>query len=300
MKKTLICVVGPTAIGKTKLAIQLANHFQTEIISADSRQFFKEMSIGTAKPTTEELAQAPHHFIGHISIHDHYTAGTFEKEAIEKLKELFKIHDVVICVGGSGLYIKALTEGIDDIPSNPDIRKKLNKQLEEEGITPLHERLKTLDRVQFEKMDIYNPQRVIRALEVCLHTKKTYTSFLQNEKANRFFKTLTIGLTADRSFIYERINKRVDLMVREGLIDEAKNLYPHRHLNALNTVGYKELFSFFDGEISQEEAIELIKQHTRQFAKRQLTWFKKNQDTKWVNTQHPEDIIGIIMSLVKD
>jgi len=300
LEKTLICVVGPTAIGKTSLAIQLAQHFNTEIVSADSRQFFKEMSIGTAKPTKDELAQAKHHFIGHKSIHEAYTAGTFEKEAINLLDELFKSHNVVICVGGSGLYIKALTDGIDDIPSSLSIRNELNQQLEKDGIEKLQNQLKELDPVQYKNMDIHNPQRIVRALEVCIHTGKPYSSFLQNEKAARSFKTLTVGLTADREIIYDRINKRVDIMMQDGLLNEAKSLYPHRHLNALNTVGYKELFSYFDGNTSLEKAIELIKQHTRQFAKRQLTWFKKNQDVKWFNIQHPDTIIGSITSILKN
>lgn len=278
----LITITGPTAIGKTALSIALAKHYNTEIISCDSRQFFKEMYIGTAVPEPEELAAAPHHFIQHISIHDPYSVGDFEKEAIQTLDSLFKNHETLIMVGGSGLYAKAILQGLDEFPDvDPSIREKLNLRLQEEGITPLQEQLKKLDPKSFETIAIKNPQRLIRALEVCIGSGLPYSSFLNKKETQRSFTPITIGLTADRDLIYNRINKRVDIMVENGLIDEVKKLYEFKHLNALNTVGYKELFEYFDGHISKDEAIERIKRNTRRFAKRQLTWFKKDTDTKW-------------------
>ncbi|WP_282050016.1 tRNA (adenosine(37)-N6)-dimethylallyltransferase MiaA [Maribacter aquivivus] len=283
MNKILISVVGPTAIGKTKLAILLAQHYKTEIISADSRQFFKEMNIGTAVPSLEELEQANHHFIQHKSITEEYTVGDFEREAIQKLSDLFKVHDVVIMVGGSGLYVNAVTDGLNTFPTiDPSIREKLNLELVEDGIRPLQKKLKQLDPIYFEKVDIYNPQRVIRALEVAIGSGSPYSSFLNKPKAKREFKVLSVGLKAERPLIYERINERVDLMVEAGLLEEAKGLLSHKDYNALQTVGYKELFKYFDGEWTLDFAISEIKKNTRRFAKRQLTWFLRNKDTQWV------------------
>ncbi len=283
MKKILISVIGPTAIGKTKLAIALAQHFKTEIISADSRQFFKEMQIGTAVPSTEELAAAPHHFIQHKSIFDTYSVGDFEKEAIHKLEELFKQKDIIIMVGGSGLYVDSVTKGLDYFPAvDPKIREELNSVLEEKGIEPLQQQLKTLDPTYFKKVDIENPHRIIRALEICIGSGKPYSSFLNKDKGNRPFKILTVGINADREIIYNRINQRVDIMVEEGLVSEAKTLLQHKTLNALQTVGYRELFNYFEGEWTLDFAISEIKKNTRRFAKRQLTWFKKNENTVWV------------------
>lgn len=293
-QKYLVVVVGATAIGKTSTAIQLANHFNTEIISADSRQFFKEMAIGTAKPTTIELAQAKHHFVDFLSIHDRYSAGQFEKDAIAKIEELFREKNVVIVAGGSGLYVDAITKGIDDIPSNLSIREELNKRLEEEGIEALQQELKELDPTHFENSEVQNPQRVVRALEVCLATGKPYSSFRNNQPKERSFTTIKIGLTADREIIYERINKRVDIMIHQGLIEEVTSLQKSSDLNALNTVGYKELFNWLDGNISKEEAIELIKKNTRNFAKRQLTWFKKDTNTKWFDIEESNQIINYL------
>ncbi|APQ19154.1 tRNA (adenosine(37)-N6)-dimethylallyltransferase MiaA [Maribacter hydrothermalis] len=283
MNKILISVVGPTAIGKTKLAILLAQHFKTEIISADSRQFFTEMNIGTAVPNLDELSQTKHHFIQHKSITEQYTVGDFEREAIQKLSDIFKVHDVVIMVGGSGLYVNAVTDGLNNFPNvDPSIRENLNTELAENGIEALQMKLKQLDPVYFEKVDIYNPQRVIRALEVTIGSGSAYSSFLNKPKAERAFKVLSIGLKAERPLIYERINHRVDLMVESGLLDEAKNLIKYKDYNALQTVGYKELFKYFDGEWKLDFAISEIKKNTRRFAKRQLTWFLRNKDTKWV------------------
>ncbi|MCM8570639.1 tRNA (adenosine(37)-N6)-dimethylallyltransferase MiaA [Gramella jeungdoensis] len=282
MNNFLINIIGPTAIGKTSLAIAVANHFDTEIISADSRQFFKEMKIGTAVPEADELEAAPHHFIQHISIEDKYSVGDFEREAIDKLKELFTKHKAAVMVGGSGLYIKAVTEGLDDFPEvDPEIRENLNKHLEEDGIDWLQQKLFILDPEHYKNIDVQNPHRLIRALEICIGTGKNYSSFLHKEKPDRDFKTISIGLTTERELIYDRINKRVDMMIENGLVEEAKRLYPKSELNALNTVGYKELFRYFEGEIDLETAISEIKKNTRRFAKRQLTWFRKDPDIKW-------------------
>lgn len=280
--KKVISVVGATAIGKTNLAIQLANHYKTEIISADSRQFFKEMNIGTAVPSTQELAQAKHHFIQHKSIFEAYSVGDFQREAIECLHELFQKNEIVILVGGSGLYIDALLNGLDNFPEVPaEIRQELIEKHQQKGISFLQEKLKELDFQQYNKMDIQNPQRLIRALEVCLASGKPYSSFLNKKEKNPFFTSVEIGLTASRSVIYERINLRVEKMLEQGLLKEAQKLYPHRNLNALQTVGYQELFSFFGGEFSLEVAIEKIKTNTRRFAKRQATWFGKNPKIHW-------------------
>lgn len=287
-KKKLISIVGPTGIGKTKLAIELASHLQTEIISCDSRQFFKEMQIGTAVPTNEELAQVKHHFIQHKSIHDPYTVGDFQREASQKLEQLFCQYDNVVMVGGSGLYADALTNGLDDFPDVPEeIRNNLKIKLKEEGIARLQEALREADPIQFQRMDINNPQRLIRALEVCWASGKPYSSFLKKNTFNRPYELKTIGLTADREIVYNRINQRVEQMLGKGLLIEAQKLLPYKHLNALQTVGYKELFLFFERKISLWQAIENIKTNTRRFAKRQYTWFNKNENIQWFDYQTP-------------
>ena len=281
-KKTLLTIVGPTAIGKTSLAIDLALHFGTEIISCDSRQFFKEMSIGTAVPSAEELAQVKHHFIQHKSIFEPYSVGDFERDAITLLTELFQRNDVVIMVGGSGLYADAVLYGLDDFPEvSTEIRNELNTHYQVQGIAYLQTKLKDLDPIQYERMDIQNPQRMLRALEVCIASGKPYSSFLNKKKILRDFTNLTIGLTAEREVVYERINRRVELMLEDGLLIEAQRLFPYKELNALQTVGYRELFDFFEGKISLDFAIEEIKKNTRRFAKRQYTWFRKNKDIHW-------------------
>lgn len=292
--KNLIVIVGPTGIGKTSLSIEIAKHFKCDIISADSRQFFKEMAIGTAKPTTTELAEATHHFISNISINQKYSAGTFEIEAIAKLRELHKTNDVAILVGGSGLYIDAVCAGIDDIPFDLEIREQLNKEMEEYGPKALREELKEKDPEHYAKMNIKNPQRLIRAIEVCRITGKTYSSFRKNTVKKRDFNIIKIGLNAEKEIVYNRINQRVDLMMKEGLLDEVKSLEKNKDLNALKTVGYKELFAYLDNENTLEEAVNLIKQHTRNFAKRQLTWFKKDQTTKWFVPNKLSDIINYL------
>ena len=282
--KILISIVGPTAIGKTALSIKLANYFNTEIISADSRQFFKEMSIGTAAPTKDELAAAPHHFIHHKSVTEDYNVGAFEKEALTKIETLHQKNDIVIMVGGSGLYVDAVTKGLDYFPEvDPKIREQLNKTLKDKGLEALQLQLKTLDEVSFNTIAIDNPHRVIRALEVSIGSGQPYSSFLNKNKNKRPFKTITIGLDADREVIYNRINQRVDLMVAIGLVEEVAALLPFKHLNALNTVGYKEIFNVLDNIWTLDFAISEIKKNSRRFAKRQLTWFKKNEDTLWFN-----------------
>jgi len=297
-KNFVINVLGPTAIGKTALSIKLAQAFNTEILSADSRQFYKEMSIGTAAPSQEEIAQAPHHFIQHISIEEDYSVGDFEKAAIENAEELFTKKDILILVGGSGLYVRSFTEGLDEFPEvNPDIRLELNEQLLDKGLEPLKHQLNELDPEYFNKIDQDNPHRIIRALEICLETGQPFSSFLNKPKKERNFKTISIGLTAPREVIYNRINRRVDIMMDEGLLDEAQSLYHKRKLNALNTVGYKELFAFFEGRMDLEQAVEEIKKNTRRFAKRQLTWFRKDENIKWFDYETPsEEIIAYINS----
>ncbi|WP_375235829.1 tRNA (adenosine(37)-N6)-dimethylallyltransferase MiaA [Winogradskyella sp.] len=293
MSKTLISIVGPTGIGKTALSVKLAEHFKTEIISSDSRQFFKEMTIGTAVPSSEELSSVRHHFIQHISINDTYNVGRFEKEAIVKLEELFKTKDVIIMVGGSGLYSNAVVNGIDDFPDIPKtIREELNLRLKTEGIKVLQSQLKALDTISFNTIAIDNPQRLIRALEICIGTGKPYSSFLSKNRVTRPFKTISIGVKAEREIIYERINRRVDIMVESGLVNEAKSLLPHKYLNALNTVGYKELFKYLEGEWTLEFAISEIKKNTRRFAKRQLTWYRKDESIMWFD--YLEDVNQII------
>lgn len=296
---TLICVVGPTAIGKTSLAIELAKHFGCEIISADSRQFFKEMNIGTAVPSDDELAQAPHHFIQNKSIFENYNVGKYEVEALAILEELFQKNRVQVLVGGSGLYVNAVTKGLDDFPEiDATVRNQINEEYIVKGITFLQEKLKTLDPTYFNfiaennPQTLQNPQRMKRFVEVCLGTGKPYSSFLGKKSLQRKFNVIYLGIEAPREVIYQRINQRVDIMMANGLLEEVKNLIPYQSNNALQTVGYQELFAYFDGKCSIEEAMEQIKQNTRRFAKRQLTWFKKETDTLWVD--YAEDLKSIL------
>jgi len=296
--KYLITIVGPTAIGKTALSIALAQHFKCEIVSCDSRQFFKEMTIGTAVPNPEELQAAQHHFIQNKSIFDNYTVGDYEKEALQKIEELFQTNDFAILIGGSGLYVDAVLKGFDEFPEiNPEIRSEVNSNYEKLGIAYLQEKLKVLDPEYFQKITsenpqtLQNPQRMMRFTEVCIGTGKPYSSFLNQKKNNRNFTPILIGLDADRQVIYNRINQRVDIMINEGLLEEAKKLHPNKELNALQTVGYRELFSYLDGEFSLPFAIEEIKKNTRRFSKRQLTWFKRNEATKWFDYAAPKSEI---------
>ncbi|MDT0557551.1 tRNA (adenosine(37)-N6)-dimethylallyltransferase MiaA [Ichthyenterobacterium sp. W332] len=282
--KYLICIVGPTAIGKTALSIKLAQHFNTEIISADSRQFYKEMCIGTAVPSQDELNAAKHHFIQHISITDEYNVGRFEQDAIAKITSIFKEKSMVIAVGGSGLYMDSIVNGLDNFPKiDSSIRQKLNSHLDNKGLHHLQEQLKKLDLESYNGITLDNPKRVIRALEICIGTGKPYSSFLNKNDTNRNFKTIYIGLKAERDILYHRINKRVDIMMKTGLIDEVKSLQHYQELNALNTVGYKELFKYLNGDWDLNFAISEIKKNTRRFAKRQLTWYRKNESIIWFN-----------------
>ncbi|WP_442266619.1 tRNA (adenosine(37)-N6)-dimethylallyltransferase MiaA [Tenacibaculum sp. ZS6-P6] len=293
---TLITIVGPTAIGKTALSIKLAKHFNCDILSCDSRQFYKEMAIGTAVPEPFELEAAQHHFIQNRSVFEDYNVGSFEKDAIKKLNQLFTENPTQIMVGGSGLYVDAVLKGLDYFPDvDSKIRKNLSKELEESGIGTLQEKLKELDYKSFEKIAIDNPHRLIRALEICIGADKPYSYFINKEKEPRNFKSIKVGLIADREIIYERINQRVDIMIENGLLEEAKALYPHKHLNALQTVGYRELFEYFDGNWDLDFAISEIKKNTRRFAKRQLTWFRRDTETIWFDFKDDQQkIINII------
>ena len=282
----LITIVGATAIGKTALSIKLAQHFNCDIISCDSRQFFKEMTIGTAVPDSDELAAATHHFIQNKSIFEEYSVGQFEKDTLNKLDALFVKNPIQVMVGGSGLYVDAVLKGLDYFPEvDPSIRINLTKELEKNGIEPLQNKLKELDIETYNSIAIENPHRLMRALEICIGTGKTYTSFKNKPKAPRNFKSIKIGLTADREIMYDRINKRVSIMMDNGLLEEAKNLYPNKNLNALKTVGYRELFEYLDGNFTKEFAIEEIKKNTRRFAKRQGTWFRKDKEIVWFDYQ---------------
>ncbi len=295
MNNTLICIVGPTASGKSDLAFHLAKEFQTEIISADSRQVFREMTIGTAKPTEKQLDETKHHFINHLSVNEEFNAGMFEQQALKILDEIFRNKNVSVLVGGSGLYIKALLEGLDELPPvGEKVREQLNYEFEVNGIEYLQSELQKTDPEYFVKVDLKNPHRLIRALEVFRLTGKPYSSFRKGEKQKRNFKTILIGLEWPREFLNQRINQRVDDMISNGLVDEARKLFPLRHLNALDSVGYKELFDHFDGKISFDEAVELIKLDTRKFAKRQMTWFRRVENIHWFHPDEHHKIISFV------
>lgn len=299
LNKTLIVVVGPTAIGKTALAITLAKHFNTEIVSADSRQFFKEMAIGTAKPDAEELAAAKHHFINSHSVSQLFSTGDFEVEALKTIDNIFSNHTTAIMVGGSGLYINAVVNGLDEMPEiDLSIREKLNNQFETEGISAIQTQLAAHDPEYFAKVDQQNPQRMIRGLEVFLSTGQKLSSMLSATKKQRPFNIIKIGLNTDRAVLYNRINLRVDKMMELGLLEEVKSLLPYRTFNALNTVGYAELFDYIDDKISLEAAVSAIKQNTRRFAKRQLTWFRRDEEIKWFEPNDSEEVIQFINSKI--
>ncbi len=294
-EKTLIVIVGPTAIGKTALAIKVAQNLHTEIISADSRQFFKEMTIGTAKPNSQELAQVKHHFTDSHSVNTLFSTGDFEVQALDLLENLFKKYDTLVCVGGSGLYINALLNGLDNLPDiDLAIREKLNAQLAKEGLISIQKKLAEVDPEYYNKVDKNNPQRMIRGLEVYLSSGIKLSSLLTHQSKPRAFNSLKIGLNTDRAHLYERINLRVDKMMEEGLLEEVKQLYSLRHLNALQTVGYTELFAYLDGEVTLHEAVEKIKQNTRRFAKRQLTWFRRDPEIIWFDPKNEKEILDYI------
>jgi tRNA dimethylallyltransferase len=294
----LITIIGPTAIGKTSLSIALAQHFGCDVISCDSRQFFKEMTLGTAVPSRKELATAPHHFIQNKSIFESYSVGDFEQEALAKLDELFQKNNIQIMVGGSGLYVDAVVKGFDDFPEiDASVRTQINAKFADEGIKYLQEQLQQLDPEHYSKIasenpqTLQNPQRMKRFVEVCIGTGKPYSSFIGKRKNTRNFTPIIIGLEADRTVLYERINERVDFMLKDGLLQEAQELFPNKQLNALQTVGYRELFDYFEGKNSLEIAIEQIKMNTRRFAKRQMTWFKRTENVNWFDFTTKKTVI---------
>jgi tRNA dimethylallyltransferase len=293
--KFLLIILGPTATGKTNIAIRTAKLFNTEIISADSRQIYKELKIGTAVPDTSQLSRIQHHFIHHISIHDYYNVSIYEQEVLSLLDKLFKKYHMIIMVGGSGLYIDTICHGIDDLPAvDPELRKKLLKKLEKEGIEVLRFELKRIDPEYYSRVDLQNPKRILKALEVTYLTGVPYSSLLTGPKKERPFNIIKTGLNTERDELYARINARVDLMIDKGLVDEAKKLYPYRHINALKSVGYREIFEHFDGKRSLDETIEMIKRNTRHYARRQLTWFKKDPSIKWFHPDEFGQMIGYI------
>lgn len=295
--KQIIIITGPTAVGKTKLSIEVAKFFRTEIISADSRQFYKELKIGTAPPSDSELKEVKHHFIGHLSIYDYYNVSKYENDAIKKIDSLFKDHDRLIMTGGSGLYIDAVVKGIDDLPdADTDTREYLKAKFEAEGITSLQVMLKNLDPEFCKQVDMNNPARLIRAVEVCMTTGLKYSDLRKSKNKKRNFNCLFIGLNREKNELIEIIKKRTNIMIQQGLIEEATELYPFRNLNALNTVGYTELFEYIEGKTTLEQAIENININTRKYAKRQLTWFRKNKDMQWFHPNDKEKIMNYILN----
>jgi len=302
MTKQLITIIGPTAVGKTSLAIKIAKFFKTEIVSADSRQFYKEMSIGTAKPTENELSQIKHHLINNKSIQDKYNINDYEKDALNCLNTIFKNNNVAVLVGGSGLYINSVIYGLDEIPEiNPEIRRSIYSELETKGIAKLQEKLKQLDPVSYNKIDINNPRRLVRALEVSISTRKPYSSFLKNTKKKRNFNTIVLGINQNRDLLYNRINSRVDNMIENGLINEVKGLHNLKHLTSLNTIGYSEVFKHLEGDSSLNECIAEIKKNSRRYAKRQLTWFKSIQNSKWITPDYNfEEVVEYINDLINN
>ena len=295
MEKTLIVITGPTAVGKTALCLDVAKHFHIPIINADSRQIFRELKIGTAPPTEAQMQQVHHDFVGMLGLDDYYSASLFEQQVLELLGRQFLSSDYALMAGGSMMYIDAVCDGIDDIPTIDDqTRTTMKQRLADEGLEALCEELRQRDPEYYEIVDRQNPRRVVHALEICLMTGKTYTSFRKREKRQRPFNIIKIGLNRPREELYDRINRRVDQMMADGLLEEAKALYPKRHLNALNTVGYKELFDYIDGRWPLEEAVERIKGNTRRYARKQLTWFKKDESIRWFHPDETETIIKYI------
>lgn len=292
MNKTILLIAGPTAVGKTALSVQLAKHFSTEIISADSRQCFKEIKIGVAKPSAEELQEVQHHFINTHSIHETVNAASFEEYALNAADEIFQQHATAVMVGGTGLYIKAFCEGMDEIPAvDEEIRKQLQHTYQQQGMEWLQQQLQTHDPLFAKEGEMQNPQRMLRALEVVLSTAQSILQFRKGEKRQRDFRVIKSGLELPREELYQRINHRVDVMMQDGLLEEARSVYPLRHLNALQTVGYRELFEYFDGKLSLEKAVDKIKQNSRHYAKRQLTWFKRDAEMKWFHPSQLQEII---------
>ena len=297
MAKTLIVITGPTAVGKTQLCLDIARHFGIPIINADSRQIYKELSIGTAKPSAEEQQTVKHYFVGTLSLQDYYSASLFESQVMNLLDMLFNTSDYALMAGGSMMYIDAVCDGIDDIPTiDNDTRATMKQRLADEGLEKLCEELQRLDPEYYEIVDRQNPKRVVHALEICTMTGRTYTSFRKREKKERPFHIVKIGLNREREELYNRINTRVDMMMQQGLLQEAETLYPLRDLNALNTVGYKEMFEYINGHWPLDEAVERIKGNTRRYARKQLTWYKKDQQIRWFHPNQKKEIIDYIIT----
>ena len=299
MKKTLIVLIGPTGVGKTELSLSIAEHFNTCIVSSDSRQLYADLRIGTAAPTPSQLARVKHHFVGILQLTDYYSAAQYETEVLAKLEKLFQEHDVVVLTGGSMMYVDAICKGIDDIPTvDQETRELMVQKYEEEGLERLCAELKILDPEYYQIVDLKNPKRVIHALEICYMTGKTYTSFRTQSTKERPFRIIKVGLTRDREELYDRINRRVDEMMKDGLLEEARSVYAYKHLNSLNTVGYKEIFQYIDGEWTLDFAIEKIKQNSRIYSRKQMTWFKRDKDITWFHPDQQTEIMNHINHLL--
>ena len=299
MTHTLIVLIGPTGVGKTELSLSIAEHFNTSIVSSDSRQLYADLKIGTAAPTSNQLARVPHHFVGTLKLTDYYSAAQYETDVLAKLEELFQQNDVVLLTGGSMMYVDAICKGIDDIPTvDKETRELMIQRYEEEGLEKLCAELKILDPEYYKIVDLKNPKRVIHALEICYMTGKTYTSFRTRSTKERPFRIIKIGLRREREELYDRINRRVDEMMQEGLLEEAKNVYGYKHLNSLNTVGYKEMFQYLDGEWTLDFAIEKVKQNSRIYSRKQMTWFKRDTDITWFHPDQKEEIMNHINNLL--
>ena len=297
---TLIVLIGPTGVGKTELSLRLADHFHTSIVSADSRQLYADLKIGTAAPTSEQLNRAPHYLVGTLKLTDYYSAARYEEEALATLDNLFRQHDTVILTGGSMMYIDAICKGIDDIPTvDTETRELMLQRYETEGLEKLCAELKLLDPEYYRIVDLKNPKRVIHALEICYMTGKTYTSFRTQQKKQRPFRIIKVGLTRDRAELYDRINRRVDIMIEEGLLEEARSVYPYRTLNSLNTVGYKEMFNYLDGTWELPFAIEKIKQNSRIYSRKQMTWFKRDEEIQWFHPEQETEILDYINTKIQ-
>ena len=297
---TLIVLIGPTGVGKTELSLRLAEHFHTSIVSADSRQLYADLKIGTAAPTSEQLNRAPHYLVGTLKLTDYYSAARYEEEALATLDNLFRQHDTVILTGGSMMYIDAICQGIDDIPTvDTETRELMLQRYETEGLEKLCAELKLLDPEYYRIVDLKNPKRVIHALEICYMTGKTYTSFRTQQKKQRPFRIIKVGLTRDRAELYDRINRRVDIMIEEGLLEEARSVYPYRTLNSLNTVGYQEMFNYLDGTWELPFAIEKIKQNSRIYSRKQMTWFKRDEEIQWFHPEQETEILDYINTKIQ-
>lgn len=297
MPSTLVVLIGPTGVGKTELSLSIAERFNTCIVSADSRQLYADLKIGTAAPTPDQLARVPHHFVGTLKLTDYYSAAQYEAEVMKKLEELYKEHEVVVLTGGSMMYVDAVCKGIDDIPTvDAETRQLMLQRYEEEGLEQLCKELKLLDPEYYNIVDLKNPKRVVHALEICYMTGQTYTSFRTRSTKERPFHIIKVGLTRDREELYDRINRRVDIMMQDGLLEEVRSVYAYKHLNSLNTVGYKEMFKYLDGEWDLDFAVEKIKQNSRIYSRKQMTWFKRDTDIRWFHPDQKEEILQHILT----